>query len=79
MNKKERLLLALGDINDKYVKEAEPNPMSGRKRILSIAASLAILVALSLYLFLPYGTPKANLRTRPTSPLSRSLRHTASS
>ena len=61
MNKKERLLLALGDINDKYVKEAEPNPMSGRKRILSIAASLAILVALSLYLFLPYGTPKANL------------------
>ena len=36
MNKKERLLLALGDINDKYVKEAEPNPMSGRKRILSI-------------------------------------------
>ena len=62
MNKKERLLLALGDINDKYVKEAEPNPMSGRKRILRIAASLAILVALSLYLFLPYGTPKANLR-----------------
>lgn len=61
MNKKERLLLALGDINDKYVKEAEPNPMSGRKRILSIAASLAILVALSLYLFLPYGTPKSNL------------------
>ena len=61
MNKKERLLLALGDINDKYVKEAEPNPMSGRKRILSIAASLALLVALSLYLFLPYGTPKANL------------------
>ena len=59
--KKERLLLALGDINDKYVKEAEPNPMSGRKRILSIAASLAILVALSLYLFLPYGTPKSNL------------------
>ena len=61
MNKKERLLLALGDINDKYVKEAEPNPMSGRKRILSIAASLAILLALSLYLFLPYGTPKATL------------------
>ena len=43
MNKKERLLLALGDINDKYVKEAEPNPMSGRKRILSIADKIVVI------------------------------------
>ena len=62
MNKKERLLFALGDIDDKYIKEAEARPMAQRNRIIAVAASLALVVALSLYLFIPFASPVSQLR-----------------
>ena len=61
MNKKERVLFALGDVDDKFVKEAEPNTMAQKKRIITIAASLALVVALSLYLFIPFRDAVSDL------------------
>ena len=51
--KKERLLRAIGEIDEKYIKEAEKGIST--MRIIKIAASFAIIIALGLILFLPYG------------------------
>ena len=58
---KERMLFALGEIDDKYIKEAEPNPMKQRNRIITAAVSLARVVALSLYLFIPFRDAVSDL------------------
>lgn len=58
---KERMLFALGEIDDKYIKEAEPNPMKQRNRIIAVAVSLALVVALSLYLFIPFRDAVSDL------------------
>ena len=58
---KERMLFALGEIDDKYIKEAEPNPMKQRNRIITAAVSLALVVALSLYLFIPFRDAVSDL------------------
>ena len=51
----ERLFTAFGDINDRYVDEAleksERRPVL--RRIVALAACFAIIVSLSLYLFIP--------------------------
>ncbi|MBQ8414794.1 MAG: beta-propeller domain-containing protein [Clostridia bacterium] len=59
MNKKERLLLAIGEADEKYIKEAESkvNAMS----IIKVAAVLVVVIALSLYLFIPFAPVTSNL------------------
>ena len=51
----ERLFTAFGDIDDRYVDEAleknERRPVL--RRIIALAACFAIIVSLSLYLFIP--------------------------
>ena len=55
------MLFALGEIDDKYIKEAEPKPMAQRNRIIAVAVSLALVVALSLYLFIPFRDAVSDL------------------
>ena len=59
MNKRERLLLAIGEADEKYIKEAESkvNAMS----IIKVAAVLVVVIALSLYLFIPFAPATSNL------------------
>lgn len=60
MNNNERLTRAIGGIDDKYIIEAKPKAKKTRKRSifkpLALVASLAIVVGLSLWLFIPYDT-----------------------
>lgn len=60
MNKRERLLLAIGEADEKYIKEAESkmNVMS----IIKVAALLLVVTALSLYLFIPFAPVTSNLK-----------------
>ena len=64
---KERMLFALGEIDDKYIKEAEPKPMKQRNRIIAVAVSLALVVALSLYLFIPFRDAVSDLSAYESS------------
>ncbi len=57
--KRQRLLLALGEVDEKYVKEAESKMKVAT--IVKIAAVFAIVIALSLYLFIPFGTVTGDL------------------
>ena len=52
MSRSGRLMMALGDINGKYIKGAERNMTAS---IIKIAVSLALICALGLVLFLPYS------------------------
>ena len=57
--KEDRLLEALGFIDDKYVKEAEPKMKTSKfplKKIIGSVACFALVIALSLYMFLPFST-----------------------
>lgn len=60
MNKKERLLFAIGEIDEKYVKEAESR--MNVKKMIKAAAVLIVVVALSMYLFIPIAAPTTNLK-----------------
>lgn len=64
--KNEKLLLALGYVDEKYVKEAEGKPKAKTTRGLTIAASLALIFTLSLAMVMPHipsvgGSPYAAL------------------
>ena len=59
MRKNERLMLAIGNIDEKYVKESEKNTM--RSPIIRTAVCLCVVVALGLYLFLPFAPVTSNL------------------
>ncbi len=52
-------MLAIGEIDEKYVKEAEEKRM--KSPIVKIAVCFALVFALSLYMFLPYATPTSDL------------------
>lgn len=56
--KEERLISAIGQIEEKYIKEYE-RKMSNR--VIKIAASFAILIALGLFLFIPYAPVTSKL------------------
>ncbi len=62
MNKKD-LFDAFGQIDEKYIKEAEPKMKKSDflPKLIGIAACLVIVVALSLYLFLPFNTSMEDL------------------
>ncbi len=53
MNKKERLMLAIGEIDEKYIRETEEKSM--RAPVIRAAVCLALIIALGLYLFLPFA------------------------
>lgn len=62
--KNERLLESLSFIDEKYIKEAEPKMKSSTfstRQILGRVACLALVIALSLYLFIPFSTKGPNL------------------
>ena len=61
--KKERLFSSLSFINDEYIKEAEPKmkKSTSLKKILGSVACLALVIALSLYMFIPYGDTSPDL------------------
>ena len=59
MEKRERLLLAIGNIDEKYVKESEIKMR--RANIIRAAVILGVIVALGLYLFLPYAPVTSDL------------------
>ena len=58
MNKKERLMLAIGEADEKYIKEAESSMNAG---LIKVAAVLAVIIALSLYLFIPFAPVTSDL------------------
>lgn len=59
MNKKERMLFAIGEVKEKYIKEAESSMR--RTSFIGIAVCFALIVALSLYLFIPFAPVTSNL------------------
>lgn len=59
MNRKERLLFAIGEVDEKYIKEAETN--MGTTRIIKAAVVLVAILALSLYLFIPFAPVTSDL------------------
>ena len=61
--KKERLIRSFSFIDEKYVKEAEPKMKNSFsfKKFIGIAASFAIIVALGLYLFMPFKSGMMDL------------------
>ena len=62
MNEKnQRLLSALGDVDEKFVDESAQTEKRGMKRIIAAAVVVAISLSLALYLFVPYGAPKSDL------------------
>ncbi len=54
--KKERLLLAFGEVDDKYIKEAESKMTMN---VIKIAVCAVLLIAVSLFLFLPFAEEKS--------------------
>ena len=62
--KNKRLLESLSFIDEKYIKEAEPKMKTSTlfsTKILGQVACLVIVIALSLYLFIPFSTTGPNL------------------
>lgn len=57
--KKEAFLLAMNDIDDKYIEEAKPEALAVRrrkKRMILLVACMSLVFALGLFLFIPYST-----------------------
>lgn len=56
--KNKRLLESIGFIDEKFIKEAEPKMKSTKNafKILASVACFAIIIALGLYLFIPFST-----------------------
>lgn len=62
--KNKRLLESLSFIDEKYIKEAEPKMKASTfstRQILGRVACLALVIALSLYLFIPFSTKGPDL------------------
>ena len=65
MNKREKLLFAVGEVDEKYIKEAETNMLT--TRIIKAAVVFVLFVALSLYLFIPYAPVTSDLTAYESS------------
>ena len=61
MRKKERLILAMGHIDEKYIKEANVR-MHGGIMIKVAAVLLVMVLAVGLFLFIPYAPVTSNLK-----------------
>lgn len=56
--KKESWLLSMNNIDDKYIEEAKPSKavsLRRKKKLIILAACMAVMFALSLVLFIPYS------------------------
>ena len=51
-------MLAIGEADEKYIKEAESSMNAG---LIKVAAVLAVIIALSLYLFIPFAPVTSDL------------------
>jgi hypothetical protein len=73
-NKKERLISSFSLVDDKYIEEAEPKKKSRVRRgsgagtVIKKVASIAVIIALGLFLFVPYQKPISNVSTYASSP-----------
>ena len=68
--KNKRLLESLSFIDEKYIKEAEPKMKTSTfstRQILGRVACLALVIALSLYLFIPFSTKGPDLTAYQSS------------
>ena len=59
MNREEKLTYAIGQIDEKYIKEAEGG--MNMSAIIKVAVVLVVMVALGLYLFLPFAPVTSDL------------------
>lgn len=59
MKRNERLLSAIGNIDEKYIKEAEGKMSKGA--IIKAAVIFGVIIALGLYLFLPFAPVTSDL------------------
>ena len=66
MRKKERLILAMGHIDEKYIKEANVR-MHGGIMIKVAAVLLVMVLAVGLFLFIPYAPVTSNLKKYESS------------
>ena len=60
MNNKEKLLLALGEVDERYV--AESGSKLKKSVIIKAAVVLTLVISLSLYLFIPFAPITSDLR-----------------
>lgn len=73
-NKKERLISSFSLVDDKYIEEAEPKKKSRARRgsgagtVIRRVASIAVIIALGLFLFVPYQKPISNVSAYAQSP-----------
>ena len=73
-NKKERLISSFSLVDDKYIEEAEPKKKSRARRgsgagtVIKKVASIAVIIALGLFLFVPYQKPISNVSAYAQSP-----------
>lgn len=63
--KNERLIHALGGIDEKYIKETESKVKKGT--IIKSAIAACLVLALGLYLFIPFVEPSSNLKDYESS------------
>lgn len=59
MKKKEKLLRSFGELDDRYIEEADPQKKKKRRPYAAISAAAAfavLLTSLSLWLFIPFNT-----------------------
>ena len=59
MNKNKRLMLAIGEIDEKYVKESEGKML--KSPIIKVAVCLVLVVAFGLHMFLPFAPVTSDL------------------
>ncbi len=57
MKKNERLLFAIGNVDGKYISDASPSARTATsiRKAVALAASIVLIVALGLYMFLPFS------------------------
>lgn len=64
-DRKERLCIAFGEIDEKYIKEAESTVRT--KTIIKAAVALVVVIGLMLFLFLPYASDAIDLSAYQSS------------
>ena len=67
-DKNYKMLLAIGEVDEKYVKEAEADIRELRRTALAIAASFIVMIGLALYLFIPFAPVAADVSEYSGSP-----------
>lgn len=67
-DKNYKMLLAIGEVDEKYVKEAEADTRGLRHTALATAASFIVMIGLALHLFIPFAPVAADVSEYSGSP-----------